>query len=70
MNLIAEIYDVFLNKTPRKELLKDPRELNDKEWTELQNFIGGHQKVLTWSANISIMDCVCVFIDGKKELGV
>lgn len=60
-------YDLFLDKTPRIELLKNPRCLNDDEFTELQNFIGNHQKVLCWSTNIDVIEAAQILVEGAKD---
>jgi hypothetical protein len=62
-----EFYGLFLDETPRLKLLKNPRELNDDEFMELQNFIGCHQKVLCWSTNIDIIEAAGILVEGAKN---
>jgi hypothetical protein len=62
-----DFYDLFLDKTPRIELLKNPRDLNDDEFVELQNFIGEHQKVLCWSTNIDVIEAAQLLVEGAKD---
>lgn len=53
-----EAYMVFLKKEPPKKYCKPTNDMTPEEFTWLQNFIGTHQRVVTWSTNISIMECV------------
>jgi uncharacterized protein YvpB len=53
-----EAYMVFLKKEPPKKYRKSTNDMTPDEFIWLQNFIGTHQRVVTWSTNISIMECV------------
>lgn len=62
-----DFYDLFLDKTPRIQLLRNPSRLTDDEFVELQNFIGCHQKVLCWSVNIDIIEAAKIIVEGAKD---
>lgn len=63
----GQVYGLFLDKTPRVELLRTHGQLSDDEYIELQNFIGDHQKLLYWSTNIGIMEVASMLVESARE---
>jgi hypothetical protein len=62
-----ELYKVFLDKLPREELIrKSLSDLEDNEFTELQDFVGNHQKVCNWSTNIGLMEAIEHIVDDAR----
>jgi hypothetical protein len=62
-----QVYDLFLDKTPKVRFLKKPSLLKDEEFLELQNFIGCHQKVIVWSTSIDVIEAAWALVEGALE---
>jgi hypothetical protein len=54
----AELFRVFCGKTPKKSLLKPLEQLTDSQFSELQNWVGGNQRVCVWTTNIGLMEAI------------
>lgn len=58
-----DLFKLFCGRAPKKSLLKPVEQLSDAEFTELQDWVGGHQKMCVWTTNIGLIEAIDALVD-------